>query len=75
MAFGGDVMFESHLRPLAHDEDSLSELRSTLGAADLSGVNMETSLTEGGSPWPGKPFTFRPRPLRSTRSPVRASTR
>lgn len=59
MAFGGGVMFESHLRPLAYDEDSLSELRSTLGAADLSVVNMETSLTEGGSPWPGKPFTFR----------------
>lgn len=59
MAFGGDVMFESHLRPLAYDEDSLSKLRSTLDAADLSVANMETSLTEGGSPWPGKPFTFR----------------
>ena len=31
--FGGDVMFESHLRSLAYDEDSLSELQSTLGAA------------------------------------------
>ena len=59
MAFGGDVMFEGHLRSLAYDEDSLSELQSTLGAADLSVVNVETSLTEGGTPWPGKPFTFR----------------
>lgn len=59
MAFGGDVMFESHLRSLAYDEDSLSELQSTLGAADLSVVNVETALTEGGTPWPGKPFTFR----------------
>lgn len=59
MAFGGDVMFESHLRSLAYDEDSLSELKSTLGAADLSVVNVETALTERGTPWPGKPFTFR----------------
>lgn len=59
MAFGGDVMFEQHLSPLAYNEDSLVELRDTLGAADLSVVNLETSLTEGGTPFPGKPFTFR----------------
>lgn len=59
MAFGGDVMFEGHLAPLARDADSLSELQATLGAADLSVVNLETSLTERGTPVPGKPFTFR----------------
>lgn len=59
MAFGGDVMFEQHLAPLASNDNSLIELKDTLGAADLSVVNLETSLTEGGTAYPGKPFTFR----------------
>lgn len=58
MAFAGDMMFEQHLLPLAQDPDSLSELKDTLGAADLSVANMETAITESGTPWPGKPFTF-----------------
>lgn len=59
MAFAGDMMFEQHLRPLAENPDSLVELQSTLGNADLSVANLETSITDRGIPWPGKPFTFR----------------
>ena len=59
LAFGGDVHFENHLAPLARDPESLSELRSSLGGADVSMVNLETAITEGGSPVPGKPFTWR----------------
>lgn len=59
LAFAGDVHFENHLAPLADAPDSLAELRTSLGAADLAMVNLETALTEGGSPVPGKPFTWR----------------
>ena len=59
LAFAGDVHFENHLASLADDPDSLSELQSSLGAADLGMVNLETALTQGGSPVPGKPFTWR----------------
>lgn len=59
MAFAGDIMFEQHLLPLALDAGALSELQSSLGAADLAVANMETALTDRGAPWPGKPFTFR----------------
>lgn len=59
MAFAGDMMFEQHLRPLAENPDSLYELQSTLGSADLSVANLETSITDRGTPWPGKAFTFR----------------
>lgn len=59
IAFAGDMMFEDHLRPLALNPDSLSELQSSLGAADLAVANLETSITDRGTPVPGKPFTFR----------------
>ena len=59
LAFAGDVHFENHLAPLATTAGALSELRSTLGAADLSMVNLETALTDRGTPVPGKPFTWR----------------
>lgn len=59
MAFGGDVMFEDHLAPLASDPHGLDELRDTLGAADLSVVNLETAITDRGTPFPGKAFTWR----------------
>jgi len=58
LAFGGDVHFEEYLRPLARDPHGLDELRSTLGAADLSVVNLETAITERGAPI-GKEFHFR----------------
>jgi poly-gamma-glutamate synthesis protein (capsule biosynthesis protein) len=58
LAFAGDVHFEDYLAPLARDPHGLAELRTTLGAADLSVVNLETALTERGTPI-GKEFHFR----------------
>jgi poly-gamma-glutamate synthesis protein (capsule biosynthesis protein) len=58
LAFGGDVHFEDYLRPVARDPHGLDELRSTLGAADLSMVNLETAITERGRKI-GKEFHFR----------------
>ena len=58
MAFAGDVHFEDYHAPLARDPQGLAELRSTLGAADLSVVNLETAVTERGTKI-GKEFHFR----------------
>ena len=58
MAFGGDIHFEGFVRPLVDDPNSLRELRSTLGKADISVVNLETAITEGGTPLT-KTYTFR----------------
>lgn len=58
LAFGGDVHFEDYLAPVARDERGLDELRATLGSADLSVVNLETAVTERGTPI-GKEFHFR----------------
>ena len=58
MAFAGDVHFEDYLAPLARDPQGLAELRSSLGAADLSVVNLETAITERGTKI-GKEFHFR----------------
>ena len=58
LAFGGDVHFEDYLRPLARDPHGLDQLRSTLGAADLSMVNLETAITQRGTKI-GKEFHFR----------------
>ena len=51
--------FEEYLAPVARDPHGLDELRGTLGAADLAMVNLETAITQGGTPAPGKQFTFR----------------
>jgi poly-gamma-glutamate synthesis protein (capsule biosynthesis protein) len=58
MAFAGDVHFEEYLRPLARDPQGLAGLRTSLGAADLAVVNLETAITERGAPI-GKEFHFR----------------
>jgi poly-gamma-glutamate synthesis protein (capsule biosynthesis protein) len=58
LAFGGDVHFEDYLRSVARDPHGLDRLRSTLGAADLSMVNLETAITERGTRI-GKEFHFR----------------
>jgi hypothetical protein len=58
MAFAGDVHFEEYLAPLARDPHALDELRSSLGAADLAMVNLETAITERGTKI-GKEFHFR----------------
>jgi poly-gamma-glutamate synthesis protein (capsule biosynthesis protein) len=58
MAFAGDVHFEDYRAPLARDPHGLDELQSSLGAADLSMVNLETAITERGTKI-GKEFHFR----------------
>src|SRR5689334_16573138 len=58
MAFAGDVHFEDYVAPLARDPHGLDELRSSLGAADLAMVNLETAITERGTKI-GKEFHFR----------------
>lgn len=59
LAFAGDIHFENHLAPLATDPDALAELQMSLGRADLAMVNVETALTDRGTPVAGKPFTWR----------------
>ncbi|MFB4280576.1 MULTISPECIES: CapA family protein [unclassified Nonomuraea] len=60
IAFGGDVHFEGMLRGrLASPRTALGPIASTLRKADLSMVNLETAITTGGTPAPGKQFTFR----------------
>ncbi|MVZ99308.1 CapA family protein [Actinomadura sp. LD22] len=63
IAFGGDTHFEGQLRSrLAHASTALGPVASTLRAADLAMVNLETAITTGGTPAPGKEFTFRAPP-------------
>lgn len=60
VAFGGDVMFEGMLRPRLDDPaTALDPISEHLAAADLAMVNLETAITEGGTPAPGKQFLFR----------------
>jgi poly-gamma-glutamate synthesis protein (capsule biosynthesis protein) len=61
LAFGGDVNFEGHLAHLLDGADGLGELRATLGAADVSVVNLETAITDRGSP-EAKIYHFRTSP-------------
>lgn len=60
LAFAGDVHFEKDkLRRVAADPEGMAKLKPYLAAADITVVNLETAITSGGSPLPGKPFTFR----------------
>ncbi len=60
MAFAGDVHFEKDkLRRVAADPEGLAKLKPYLAGADITTVNLETAITTGGTPLPGKPFTFR----------------
>ncbi len=58
-AFGGDVHFEGVLRDaLATDPASvLEDIAPSLSGADLAMVNLETAITEGGTP-EDKTYTF-----------------
>ncbi|GAA0989787.1 CapA family protein [Nocardiopsis tropica] len=63
IAFGGDVMFEGMLEPrLADPATALGPVSAQLSAADLAMVNLETAVTEGGTPAPDKEFLFRSPP-------------
>ncbi|GII81248.1 hypothetical protein Sru01_62300 [Sphaerisporangium rufum] len=63
IAFGGDTHFEGVLRGrLANPRTALGPIASVLRKADLAMVNLETAITTGGTPAPGKQFTFRAPP-------------
>lgn len=60
LAFAGDVHFERDAARLLTDPTPLTAaLSDTVGRADFAMVNLETAVGEGGSPLPGKRYTFR----------------
>ncbi len=61
IAFGGDVHFEGVLRTRlnANPKTALGPIAKVLSKADLAMVNLETAITEAGTPAPGKQYTFR----------------
>jgi poly-gamma-glutamate synthesis protein (capsule biosynthesis protein) len=61
IAFGGDTHFEGSLRTMlaADPATAMGPIARTLKAADFSMVNLETAITTGGVPAPGKEFHFR----------------
>ncbi|MFD1544351.1 CapA family protein [Nonomuraea guangzhouensis] len=60
ISFGGDVHFEGGLRNrLAAPRTALGPIAQVLSKADLAMVNLETAITTGGTPAPGKDYTFR----------------
>ncbi|WP_284305553.1 CapA family protein [Mobilicoccus caccae] len=62
LAFAGDVHFERQLAPLLRDgKDEWATRLPELAAADFAMVNLETALTERGSP-AAKTYTFRAPP-------------
>ena len=71
VAFGGDVHFEGMLRARLDSapDTALGPVAEQLKRADLAMVNLETAITEGGTPAP-KQFTFRapPTAFRALRS-------
>jgi poly-gamma-glutamate capsule biosynthesis protein CapA/YwtB (metallophosphatase superfamily) len=55
----GDIHFEGVLRDrLESPATALAPVTRALAAADVAVVNLETSIGEGGSPEPGKRYTF-----------------
>lgn len=59
IALAGDVHFEGVLRQRLQDPaTALAPAADALSAADLTIVNLETSVGSGGAPEPGKRFTF-----------------
>jgi len=60
IAFGGDVHFEGFLRArLNNPRTAMGPIAKVLRKADLAMINLETAITTGGTPAPGKQFTFR----------------
>ncbi|GAA3443570.1 CapA family protein [Planomonospora venezuelensis] len=61
ISFGGDVHFEGVLRTRldANPRTALGPIAKVLRRADLAMVNLETAITTGGTPAPGKQYTFR----------------
>ena len=63
LAFGGDVHFEGAIgsRLAANPATTFGPIATVLRRADLAVVNLETAITDGGTPAP-KDFTFRAPP-------------
>ncbi|MEY9214180.1 CapA family protein [Thermobifida halotolerans] len=61
VAIGGDVMFEGMLRQRLDSDPAtaLGPVSEVFQEADVSVVNLETAVTDGGTPAPGKQFVFR----------------
>lgn len=59
MAFAGDIHFEYQLRSVGRDPQGLAQLRPYFDHADVAIANLETAITDRGTPIPGKAFTFR----------------
>lgn len=60
ISFGGDVHFEGALRGrLGNPRTALGPIAKVLKSSDLAMVNLETAITTGGTPAPGKQYTFR----------------
>ncbi|TQN28739.1 poly-gamma-glutamate synthesis protein (capsule biosynthesis protein) [Haloactinospora alba] len=61
VAFGGDVHFEGELRQRLDSDptSALSPVGDAFSDADIAMVNLETAVTEGGTPAPDKQFRFR----------------
>ena len=63
IALAGDVHFEGVLRSRLDDPaTALAPVTSTLAAADVAVVNLETSVGTGGRPEPGKRYPFQAPP-------------
>ena len=62
LAFAGDVHFQLHLAALLdHPRGALGPIRRTLGGADVTMLNLESSITDRGTPEP-KDYHFRTSP-------------
>lgn len=62
-AFGGDVMFEEPIRSyLSEPAAVFAPIRGVLRRADIAMVNLETAITERGTPTPNKEYLFRAPP-------------
>jgi poly-gamma-glutamate capsule biosynthesis protein CapA/YwtB (metallophosphatase superfamily) len=64
ISFAGDVQFEGMLRSRLDNDPrtALGPIASVLRKADLTALNLETAVTTGGTPAPGKQYTFRAPP-------------
>nr|WP_307848736.1 CapA family protein [Microbispora oryzae] len=64
ISFAGDVHFEGVLRARlnADPRTALGPIAAVLRRSDLTALNLETAITTGGTPAPGKQFTFRAPP-------------
>lgn len=68
ISFAGDVHFEGVLRARLdrNPRTALGPIAAVLRKSDLTALNLETAITTGGTPAPGKQYTFRAPPTAFT---------